>query len=157
MKITNLKMFFGLAALLVTMAVFGRAEAQTAAETWQVEVHFFSGLPNPVFALSASEVADVKSRLGTAKSVVGASANVKTIRPAILGYRGLTIVGKTSDDKQVTGDVEIYRGKILRRLPGPAAVLDDSAVGIERFLLSLGVAKKAVSSETMQEIQQVLP
>jgi hypothetical protein len=158
LKVIGLRMLVGLAVLLVgAMAVLGKAGAQTSGETWQVEIDIFSGRPNPVFTLSASEVADVKGRLATAKSAAGASANVKTIRPSILGYRGLLILGKSSDGKQVTGDIEVYKGKLLRRTPSPAAVLDDSAAGVERQLLSLAVAKNAVSPQLMQEIQKALP
>jgi hypothetical protein len=157
MNITSLKMLFGIATLLFTVAVLGKADAQTAAETWQVEVDINSGQPNPVFTLTSAELADVKSRLGSAKSVAGASPNIKTIRPSILGYRGLTVTGKSGDGTQTTGDVEVYKGKILRRAPGPAAVLDDSTVGLERQLLALGMAKKAISNGAMQEIQKSLP
>jgi hypothetical protein len=158
MKTTGLKLLVGLTISLVgVVAMLGKAGAQSPGETWQVEVDVFSGRPNPVFTLSASEITDVKGRLATARSVAGADANVKTIRPSILGYRGLKVIGKSSDGKQVTGDIELYRGKSLRRMPSPAAVLDDSAVGLERMLLSLGVAKKAVSPEVMQEIQKALP
>jgi len=157
MNITSLKIFFGVATLLVTVAVLGKADAQTTAETWQVEVDINSGLPNPVFTLTSAELADLKSRLGSAKSVAGASPNVKTIRPSILGYRGLTVTGKSADGTQTTGDVEVYKGKILRRAPGPAAVLDDSATGLERQLLALGMAKKVISPGAMTEIQKSLP
>lgn len=157
MNITSLKMLFGIATLLCTVAVLGKADAQTATETWQVEVDIYSGRPNPVFTLTSTELADLKSRLGSAKSVAGASPNVKTVRPSILGYRGLIVTGKSGDGTQTTGDVEVYKGKILRRAPGPAAVLDDSTTGLERQLLALGMAKNAISTGAMTEIQKSLP
>lgn len=80
------------------------------------------------------------------------------IRQEVVRRRCETIPRRqNATGRQVTGDVEVYRGKLFRRFPTPLSVRDDSGVGIERFLLSLGVAKKAVPPEMMEEIQQGLP
>jgi hypothetical protein len=143
--------------LAAVVAVFSTAGAQTAPETWQIEVDVFSGRPNPKFTVTGADLAQVKDRMGRAKMMAAMSAGAASIRPSILGYRGIIIHGTTADQKQVLADAEVFAARILRRGPGAPALLDDTATGLESLLISLGVNNKAIPPEALPVIRQVVP
>lgn len=157
MKRTSWRVAGILAAGLIVLAATRTSSAQTATETWQVEIDIYSGRPNPVLTLTANELADVKNRLAAAAPVPAADANAASIRPSRLGYRGLIIRGKSGDGKTTTADIELFAGRILRRAPSARAVLDDRSVGLERMLVGLANAKQMIPAGMMKEIQKVMP
>jgi hypothetical protein len=101
------------------------------AEVWKVTIDVFSGVPNPVFTLEPSEVAEVQARLDSAPLVRPMASANETIIPARLGYRGMHT--------------------ILRRTTG--AVYDGKSVNLEGYLLSLAVAKGVIDQGLADQIK----
>ena len=119
------------------------------AEVWKVTIDVFSGVPNPVFTLEPSEVAEVQARLDSAPLVRPMASANETIIPARLGYRGMHI--KASAGDRVIEDTEISEGTILRRTTG--AVYDGKSVNLEGYLLSLAVAKGVIDQGLADQIK----
>jgi hypothetical protein len=157
MKKTLRRGLLGFAVLAGMIGAFTRVQAQTVPENWQIEVDVFSGLPNPVFTLTGAELAQVKNRLSSAPTIAGASSAMASIRPAILGYRGIIVRGRSADQTQVTADAEIFHGRILRRGPSARALLDDRASGLEPLLVSLAAARQLIPAPVMSNIRQTVP
>jgi len=119
------------------------------AEVWKVTIDVFSGMPNPVFTLEPSEVAEVRARLGSAPLVRPMASANETVRPARLGYRGMLV--KATAGTNAIEDTEISEGKILRKTAG--ALYDGSSAGIEGYLLSLAVSKGAIDQGLADQIK----
>jgi hypothetical protein len=119
------------------------------AEVWKVTIDVFSGVPNPVFTLEPSEVAEVQARLDSAPWVRPMASANETIIPARLGYRGMQV--RASAGGNVIGDTEISEGTILRSTTG--AVYDGKSVNLEGYLLSLAVAKGTISQGLADQIK----
>jgi hypothetical protein len=119
------------------------------AEVWKVTIDVFSGVPNPVFTLEPSEVAEVQARLDSAPWVRPMASANETIIPARLGYRGMQV--RASAGGNVIEDTEISEGTILRRTTG--AVYDGKSVDLEGYLLSLAVAKGTISQGLADQIK----
>lgn len=155
-------------ALFVAMVTgWNDVKAQTAGgETWEVEVDIYSGRPNPVFTLTAGEMTSVNNLIAAAPAAARASTDGKSIRPRVLGYRGLIIRSRSADGRLTAMNVEISRGRILRRASAVAAaapgadastaLLDDSGRAVERFLVSLGSAKKVITADILQRMDPAL-
>ena len=119
------------------------------AEVWKVTIDVFSGVPNPVFTLEPSEVAEVQARLDSAPWVRPMASANETIIPARLGYRGMQV--RASAGGNVIEDTEISEGTILRRTTG--AVYDGKSVNLEGYLLSLAVAKGVIDQGLADQIK----
>jgi hypothetical protein len=146
----------GALAFAITLFVLRKAEAQNTPEQWQVEVDVMSGLPNPVFELTPSELSEVKVRMSRAQALsrqgLTASSNV---RPSILGYRGLILRNIAS--QRAAPELEIYQAKVLSRSTGTPALVDDQGASLERYLLSLATAKGLLPSTLADTILRSLP
>jgi hypothetical protein len=146
---TILSLCLGLFCVLAA-ANFSSVQAQTAtAEVWTVTVDVFSGMPNPAFTLTASEITEVRARLSAAPQLRAMTNPKETILPARLGYRGM-MVSAVASGKQIE-KCEVAAGKILRRLAG--VVHNGKAAGLEGYLLSLAVAKGVVTPDLADEIK----
>jgi hypothetical protein len=155
MKNTLRRTFLGSLVLAAVMAAFGRVEAQSAQEVWQVEIDIYSGVRNPIIALTAAELTQVKDRLGRGRAL--ADANVPTtVRPSRLGYRGMIVRGKAADQKRVTAYSEVFNHRILQKAPAARALFDDSA-GLESYLVWLAESRKLLPAADLAEIRKVVP
>ena len=147
--------YYGILQRVVALMAGGNARAQATPEVWTITIDMFSGLPNPTFTLTAAEVAELKARLGRAPAMAAAAMPATTIRPSILGYRGIII--KATAGSRVVEDAEISKGRIFRKGPGARALMDDSGTSLERYLASLAVSKGVVASAAAQHLMSKVP
>jgi hypothetical protein len=121
-------------------------------QTWEVEVDMLSGLPNPTFTLDARETAELQRRLSNAKRLRGATAT-DTVRPSILGYRGVIV--RSGAGATAATEAEVASGQVLAKAAGE--VRDGSGAGIERYVFDLAKAKKALTPEQVAAIEPSIP
>jgi hypothetical protein len=137
-----------LAALMGSVPV---ASAQSVSRR-EVEVHIFSGRPNPVFTLTRSEGAEVRQLLaGATDAPAKVDADSQAKKPETpfaskLGYRGLSI-REYAADGTLLSNTDIAGQKVLVRAAGrqhrKVAASDD----LERRLVDLALTKGAISEE----------
>ena len=152
-------LLLGAVGLTLSIVMLRSADAQNTPEQWDVEIDVFSGRPNPTMRLTADELAEAKVRLADATQGPATSPAMTTIRPSLLGYRGL-VIRRTSgaqssapaDSVQrvqssggiALGPIEVYRGKALNRDTGTPQVLDVTTTGLERYLITKAIDKHAL-------------
>jgi hypothetical protein len=132
-------------ALVLVAATHRGAQAKGTAESWQVEVDVFSSRPNPVFTVTGADLLRAKSLLRSAP-VQDANTRLTTIWPNRLGYQGLKVRGGI--------EAELCGGRILRKGLVARALIDDRTTQLETFLISVGVAKGAISAQLEQLIRR---
>jgi hypothetical protein len=102
-----------------------------------IELHIFSGRPNPVWAPSSEECAQIRARLARAITVVDPPA------PDRLGYRGFSlrgVGGSRSGDSQP--EIRVYSGVIEVIDRNEARYYADTGQ-LEQFLLGTNEARRA--------------
>ena len=87
-----------------------------------ITLDIFSGLPNPTWTLSDTQVADLTARLGALTPAAQAVA------PPPLGYRGFIIEGGTG---ALAGPLIVYRDGVT----GPGVTWRDPNRDLETWLL----------------------
>ncbi len=128
--------------------------AESESSTWMVQIDLFSGRPNPVLTLDDNAVARVRAFMAQASSVTE-SRDAATVFPAALGYRGLIIkeTKQIGDKKTVQSTTRIRGTKVLVEKGQERSWLEARDTSLERFLLDLALAKKALSAELHTQIQ----
>jgi len=145
-----------LVAILVSClaALLGSAPQASAQSVgrWEVEVHIFSGRPNPVFTLTRSEAAEVRRLLARAADVpeeVAPDPQAKEAEspfPSRLGYRGLSI-REYADDGTLSSNTDIAGHNVLVRAAGRQSRKTASSDDLERRLVDLALTKGAIGDE----------
>ena len=154
-----------ISVLTIALAMLRKANAQSTTELWQVEVDIYSGLPNPVFTLTAEEMAQARQRLAKAIPLGPADAQTATVRPSMLGYRGIIVrslgtAKAQASDTAATSNVpvlEMFSAKILQRVPNNSVLLDDTPSGLERYLVTLAEQKAVLADSLAQAVVKSIP
>lgn len=139
------------ACLAALLGSAPQASAQSVSR-WEVEVHIFSGRPNPVFTLTRSEAAEVRRLLaGTADVPVEVAPDAQakepeTPFPAKLGYRGLSI-REYAADGTLSSNTDIAGHNVLVRAAGRQSWKTASSDELERRLVDLALTKGAIGDE----------
>jgi hypothetical protein len=124
---------------------------EDAPDTWQVEVHVYSGRPNPVFDLNPTEAERTKTLLSRAQSLPNEEART-TIFPAILGYRGLSI-RQANASGRIISEAKVYGQKVLPLGEAESARPISQSASLERYLLVLAARKGAISTKMYRRIR----
>ena len=133
-----------------------QASAQSVSRS-EVEVHIFSGRPNPVFTLTRSEATEVRRLLAGAADVpveVAPDPQAKepeTPFPSKLGYRGLSI-REYAADGTLLSNTDIAGHNVLVRAAGRQSRKTASSDDLERRLVDLALTKEAIDDELFGHI-----
>jgi hypothetical protein len=143
---------------LILILWFGSNPNLRAAESYslimEVEIDVFSGRPNPVFNLQPEEVKELNQFLWKAKGEEQNKDTKADIIPSILGYRGLH-VRERDKNKAVISEIQIFGKDILiRGSRGEYRFLKMPDNSLEKYLVDLALAKKAIDKDLHQYISQ---
>jgi hypothetical protein len=132
------------------------ASAQSVSRR-EVEVHIFSGRPNPVFTLTRSEGAEVRQLLAAVadapvKIDPGSQAKEpETPFASRLGYRGLSL-REYAADGTLLSNTDIAGQNVLVRAAGRLRRKVASSDDLERRLVDLALTKGAIGDELHSHI-----
>jgi hypothetical protein len=139
-------------AALVGSALLAAAPPTQARQ--EVEIHVFSGRPNPVFMLTEGEAADVKGSLTTAPGAATETGKVPaTLLPARLGYRGISL-REYAPDGRLVSETQISGQKALVRRDGQQTQRLAASKDVEREMLDLALAKGVIDAYEHAAIQK---
>ncbi len=116
-------------------------------EPVEVRVLLYSGRPDPVFEVDASDdlLAELRALLDSGRV---ASFQGETVTPSILGYKGLLISNREGRGG-LPERVALYRGVIESSTAGETRFVEDPDRRLESRLLRLAVATRAVDGELL--------
>jgi hypothetical protein len=120
----------------------------------EVQISIFSGLPDPVFTLTASEAADVQRWLMPADSE-STGQTPEALLPEKLGYRGIVLTDYDAEGR-VLARTEIVGRSVLSRQSGQPARLTTSREDAERKLVDLAFSKAVISAELHRDIHETI-
>jgi hypothetical protein len=135
------------------------APSQSKTTQLQVVIHVFSGRPNPVFTLDASEAREAQSWLAHAVEAArapdsrSAGEAPRTVFPNKLGYIGISI-RELGGDGGVLSETEVMGRDGLVRLTGQQPRRTAGSDDVERELLDLAASKGVIDDELRAIIQQ---
>ncbi len=143
-----------LLALILFFAMLGGhgniVAADSEPNTWTVVIDVFSGLPNPVFTLQDSEVAQVRGLLAKTQAAAEPKSE-QDVFPSRLGYRGM-FIRQMGTNQAVLAEIHI-RGKNILQKNGAGKNWEYAPdAALEQYLLDLAQARGAISAGLRRQI-----
>jgi hypothetical protein len=140
-------------ALIAGIALAQAAEKN--AVTWEVTIDVFSGRPNPVYRLQASELSRVQAMLSRAKPSAETKEETKVFPPGRLGYRGV-LIRQSGEGRGVQSSIRVRANDILQESSSGRTWLNANDVALEEYLLDLAVQKGKLEAAVRQHIRAVM-
>jgi hypothetical protein len=120
---------------------------ETNTGSWRVEVHLYSGRPNPAYELTRAEAEQIEAMLGSATAVGDGG---EPVLRSVLGYRGISLTRLDARGKP-THLVEAKGTRLSLRQGAARSALVTETPSLERHLLELALTKGAITRPMYEE------